>query len=235
MAAARRRSLSRHIAQRTWDSDSIAPRSCYQPDECSECPTTRARSTGESHDTVIYNILTKYLIWSTGRSRDQGYLFIKYSLCVNIQMTLPGKPQVRQVQQVKSDIYLLDDFLTGVSLSVLYNGVCVSEGKQKVSTVSVFVHLNKVWIKFDYRQTSRWTHLKITASLSSQTVGSADLPFVDSSAKSCNDRNMKSAFSLCFYSVSVHFIVNSETVKTVTVFLQTNKQKQTVKTVTVFL
>lgn len=55
-AAAGRQSLSQHIVQQTWDSDSIVPQSCYQPDECSKSQTAPARSTDESHDTgkIIY-------------------------------------------------------------------------------------------------------------------------------------------------------------------------------------
>lgn len=54
-------------------------------------------------------------------------LFIKTDfLWANIQMTVPGKAQV---------FYLLDDFLTWVSLSVFHYGVCVSTGKTKVMIV----------------------------------------------------------------------------------------------------
>lgn len=59
-------------------------------------------------------------------------------------MTLPGKPQVRGGEF--RYIYLLDDFLTRVSLSVLYDGVCVSE---ETNTFAVSQHkepLNNIWL-----------------------------------------------------------------------------------------
>lgn len=47
-----------------------------------------------------------------------------------MQISLQGPIQVRGVQ-VSLGVYLLNDFLTGVSLSVLHNGVCVPVGETK--------------------------------------------------------------------------------------------------------
>lgn len=74
--------------------------------------------------------------------------------------------------------YLLDDLLTRVSLSVLHDGVRVPADMKMV---------HRLLFSADRpasQPLNAGTHLKITASLSSHTVGSADLPFVGSSAKS---------------------------------------------------
>ena len=94
--------------------------------------------------------------------------------------------QRRLTQQAgESAAYLLDDLLTRVRLPVLHDGVRVSarEGLLRPAAAPVEQRLPGAAEEPGARF-SRRTHLKITASRSSQTVGSADLPFVDSSARS---------------------------------------------------
>lgn len=110
----------------------------------------------------------------------------------------------RRVTTFKSRVwgrYLLDDLLTGVRLSVLHDGVCVSKTGESTGEPNSHPPPPKrpVWPRLDCWGTSHdasgiscsplpaslsGTHLKITASLSSQIVGSADFPFADSSARS---------------------------------------------------